>query len=227
MQSSRITEAHSGLWYKKEYDGQGFDIIVKGERVVVYNYTFSQDGEKQRFYMGNGIIEDGACVFDWYTTKNGTFDDPTTREVIKVGKAQLFFNDDDTGVFHFNTTEHGRGSVNLTRLSTMIPSEYNGSWYAEERVGEGFSIQRFDNLIVAYWYTYDNKGNQKWYTLSGKHPSELIMYETLGGRWMFYDDIETKVIGEARMFFNRGGGLTIKYDSPSLGVGERQVVRLF
>jgi len=226
LASSRITEAHSGAWWNPNFDGQGFDIEVKGDKVVIYNYTFDQSGGTQRYYLGNGEIKDGASVFDLYTTKGGTFDDPSKREEIKIGKAQLFFNDDDTGVFHFNTDEHGRGAVNLTKLATMVPSMFNGSWWNPERAGEGLSVKQYDKLLVVYWYTYDSQGNQKWYELTGT-PDNLVIVEVRGGRWLFYDDVETPEIGEASIFINISGGITLKYDSRLLGIGSLELEKLF
>ena len=226
LQSSRITEAHSGAWWNRDFDGQGFVVMVVGERVAVYNYTFDQEGGTQRYYMGTGIIRDGACEMEWYTTKDGTFDDPTTHEKVRIGKAQLFFNDDTTGVFHFNTTEYGRGAVNIELLAKTVPSDFNGAWYHSDRDGEGLSIQQFDNLLAVYWYNCNKQGEQKWYSIVGE-PDNMKIHDVTGGRWLFYDDITKPVIGTASIMINRGGGITFKYDSPVLGTGLRMMSKLF
>lgn len=220
---SMLDESHSGLWYKPEYDGQGFDVMVKGDRVLVYWYTYDQAAEQQRYYIGAGEIQEGASAFDLYTTANATFFNPSA-DVIKAGTAQLYF-DDNGGVFHWETAEHGRGALNLTRLATTLPSDLNGSWYNPARDGEGLSIQQFGNTMVVYWYTYDNNGNQKWYTMIG-NPDALTMYETSGGMWQFFDDVNAEIIGSANLLVT-DGGVILNYDSPKLGTSSRPMVRLF
>jgi len=240
LESSRIDESHSGAWYNHNYDGQGFDLMVVDNDVVAYNYAFEQDGShRQRYYMGTGKIKDGACVMDWWTTEGGSFNNPAQHKKIKVGKAQIFLNDDNTGVFHFHTTEHGRGAVNITNIAKMSPSRFNGSWYHPERDGEGLAIQQFRDIppdgtdqINIYWWTWGRGNIQKWYWVSGATPDNLLIREIKGGRWLFYDDVEKPVIGIASIVLTEGetsdkDRVLFKYNSKWLGEGQRDMGRLF
>jgi len=43
-----------------------------------------------------------------------------------------------------------------------------GSWYDPDRKGEGINIEVINGLKVAYFYTFDDDGDQVWYTMIGE-----------------------------------------------------------
>jgi hypothetical protein len=61
----------------------------------------------------------------------------------------------------------------------------HGSWWNPAYAGEGFALEQYDDgLMIVYWYTYDEAGNQIWLIgtgyLNGNH-IDLEMSRTEGG----------------------------------------------
>jgi hypothetical protein len=213
-QEAPITAEHSGGWYHRDFDGQGFDIQVKGDTAAIYWYTFNQGDTARRFYFGACDIAD--CRFDLYTTEGsleigngGTYDiTPSSREY-KIGEAQLYPQGDKL-VFKYNTDEHG---VGLIENELIARGEVLGSYYDPEHPGEGFSIQMYGDTMVAYWYTYGkSEGDsakavqtQRWYLCAGEAVKgsegiyHLKVYEVQGGMWMQYDKTPIVEVDRATM----------------------------
>jgi hypothetical protein len=58
----------------------------------------------------------------------------------------------------------------LLMLSTSVFAVeqcHTGSWFNPDRNGEGINIEFNDGLVVAYFYTFDQDGQQVWYTMVG------------------------------------------------------------
>ena len=247
--STELSEDHNGLWYNDDFYGQGFDVQVRNNKLLVYWYTFNEKNDSRRFYFGSCDLAEGTETFDLYTTDSGTFDDPTTAKAIKAGRGQLYFFDKNNGVFNYNTDEHGRGSVEITPIA-FSQHDMSGVWYNPERNYEGFSIQFFDQLnsCTAFWYTYGPKtssssiSKQRWFMCNGSKVSDteydLTIYEVTGGRWMFFDDVVVKSVGTAKLTIIDSGlnwdidsKLKIDYDiaaEPGVtGKGTFDLTRLF
>lgn len=63
--------------------------------------------------------------------------------------------------------------------AVAIGPEHSGSWYWDEQSGHGFSIEIGElpdgaPLGVAYWYTYDNKGNPIWLIGQGVPDGDVL-----------------------------------------------------
>jgi hypothetical protein len=234
---------HTGLWYDPDFNGQGFDVSVRNGKMSVVWYTFAENTDTRRFYIGTCDAADGAKGFDLYTTDNGTFENPSQAEAILAGRAQLYFLDDKRGVFSFNTLQHGRGSVEITSLSASS-NPNSGLWFQPSREKEGFGIQFFDHLdsCYAYWYTYGRGGSarganikkQRWFMCSGKRSGEeydLTVYEIRGGAWLSFDPIDVNEVGTARLKVVEDNRIDFSYnvDTPDSirGTGEYNLIRLF
>ena len=191
--SAVVTPEHNGSWYNADFDGQGFDIHIHGDQMVLYWYTAGG-----RFYYASAPA--GTEAFTLYTTTGGTWDNPSKYTPVIAGTGKLEFFDLGRGVFHYHTEEHGRGAIEITpvRLTTQ---PMNGVYYQPDKDGSGFTFQFFDNeQVSAFWYTYDNDGNQKWYTCQGLldgNVAELDIYEVLGLEWMYFSKIEVRKVGTA------------------------------
>ena len=193
---------HSGLWYNRDFNGQGFDIQVKGERVVVTWYTFNQRDSATRFYIASGNIADGE--YDLYTTDS--------EVLIPIGTIQLhFFEDGTTGVVNFNTVEHGRGSIHIEALLLSF-NDKSGVFVTPGINLVGFSAHFYGDEIVMYWFTHGDYPallqrtgritRQRWFTFVGKKvDSEYIMsiYETTGGSFATFDAVTGTRVGVATL----------------------------
>jgi hypothetical protein len=214
----KITPSHNGGWYNPDYFGQGFDLQITDTRVLGYWYTFNQKDHDLRWYYFTANIEMASEEMDIYTHAGGSFNDPNSASKILVGKAQLYFTDDDTGYLLFNTTEHGRGSCKIERIPAPRPTSA-GVWYDKTKEQSGFSAQMYGDVCVAYWYTYMG-GSQAWYMCSGPK-DDLIIYQAQGGRWLFYDDVVIEDVGKAEWSQD-----TFTYELGSLS-GTQNLTRLF
>jgi len=207
---------HSGSWYNSRYVGQGFDIHIKEDLLVFYWYTFNEEDNSRRFYTASGVPGE---EFDIYTTNNGTWEDPTKHEKIKVGIGEIYFFDKEHGVFNYMMEEFGRGSISMTPVTLSSNNVNNGSYFQPSRDGEGFTVQFFDHLdvCVAYWFSYGPKEpysfgakdwiqKQRWYVCSGTKNLDgtynMKVYEVLDGRWMWLreqEDLNATDVGDAIM----------------------------
>lgn len=170
-----LSEVHDGMWYNPTFNGQGFDVFVKDNRLALYWYTYNTGRYSQPdWYLATAELKEGVEQFDIYTTKFGRFDNPARAETIKVGEGQIYFFNNDRGIFTYNTEEHGKGAINLQRLVAK-QSENDGVFYDPKRNGEGLTVRFLNDgkKVVATWYTYFAKGNfitglsKRWVSLDG------------------------------------------------------------
>ena len=248
LPSVSIGPEHNGAWYDKDYTGEGLDLHVKDDKMVLYWYTYNVKQRSRRFYFAACSLTDGLNEFDIMTTEDGTWADPTLYTPKTVGKGQLYFFDGTRGVFNWNTDEHGRGSMEVTPVAlSNHPS--TGSYYQPSRDGEGFTIQFFDHLdsVTAFWYSYgpiergtgynNYKGNmkQRWYVCSGKKTDDgsydLKVYEATDNMWMHLrDEPNVHEVGTAKIVVNDVDNITFDYDINAdnvTGKGTYELIRLF
>ena len=91
----------------------------------------------------------------------------------------------------------------LPELDPFLDSRFNGSWYNPATDRQGFSVEVIDDRaeVVAYWYTYDLEGNQRWFVMQGPVVSgvgEVIIYSTSGGVFLQPDLAELAEWGTGR-----------------------------
>jgi hypothetical protein len=77
----------------------------------------------------------------------------------------------------WDTDTHGRGSVELTRL-TDSQEGISGVWYNPNRNGEGFTFRQIDDRVVGWFYAFDD-GMREWFYFDGTRES-LKVYEAEG-----------------------------------------------
>ena len=206
-----ITAERAGAYWHPDYIGQGFHILHDAGKTVIYWYTFNEFDNSRRFYIATGTGNE----FDLLTMIGGTWADPTKAEPQKAGTCQLYF-DGDTAVFSYNTIEHGRGSIELTEHELAAGE----AWYQRSRTGEGFSLLRYGDMTVIYWYSYGPKPlsaigstavrTQRWYVCSGTD-DDLIIQEILDGKWQNNTKTNMTVVGSASITPD-GDRLIFKYD---------------
>jgi len=211
--SAEINSAYTGAWYDSDFNGQGFNIQIKGDRAVLLWYTYNQKDTDHRFYYATCLITECLTGFDLYTTDS---DD----SAIFAGRAQFWFKNNKNGLFNYNTVEHGRGSVELTAIA-LSEHPLNGIWYQPEHNGEGFSLQIFNGRPIVFWYTQD----QEWLFGIGhdntQNGYDVTLYGTEGGKWMQFDDVTVNSIGTVKIHQN-GKFLALEYTGET-----RQLKRLF
>jgi hypothetical protein len=249
MGTVTVEPKHSGSWFNRDNNGEGFDIHVKEDRTVLYWYTYNHKQTSRRFYYAVcPTTETGPIEFDILTTEDGTWEDPTLAESITVGKGELFFYDGNNGVFSYDLNDLGRGSIELVPVALSTDHPSNGSYYQPSRSGEGFTIQFYDhlNLCVAYWYSYGPtvrgsyggySGNmkQRWYACVGAKNADgtytLDVSEALDNVWMgLRDEPGVNSVGSATVTIVDDNNIKFDYginaDRVS-GTGTYNLTKLF
>lgn len=214
-----LSEVHDGLWYDPDYNGEGFDLFVKNNKMSIFWYTFGDDSYGgPEWFLGSTILAEGVEDFDILTTKGGLFHDPTKATVIKEGTGQVYFFDEDRGVFTYNTETHGRGSINLTSLHKREDAR-DGAYFDPARTGEGLTIRFPDDgkRCTMIWYTYDYKstilgpGTRTWFLVDGKLVGDEYVCDVYMTTSRFQkinlDDVKLSKRGEATLRFNDDGSM--------------------
>jgi hypothetical protein len=77
----------------------------------------------------------------------------------------------------------------LPELTLSLDGRFNGSWYNPVTDGQGFSLQVLEpgSTVVAYWYTFTQTGEQRWFALQGQvvdGVGEVTIYAVTGGGFL-------------------------------------------
>ena len=108
-----------------------------------------------------------------------------------------------------------------------------GSWWNPNFAGEGFAIEEYgDGFVIAYWYTYDENGNQMWLIGTGEKQGntvELEMYRTENG--ILGDPSSSETVteilwGRVTLDVEDCGHINMSYQSETGLSGGYQVLRL-
>lgn len=91
----------------------------------------------------------------------------------------------------------------------VIDERFSSHWSSPERDGEGWMLEILDETTaLAYWFTYDENGNQRWLHAVGQIGEGEIDFPALvlttGGRFgpgFDPDDVVRENVGRARMMF--------------------------
>lgn len=113
------------------------------------------------------------------------------------------------------------GFGGLTRVDGVM----SGMWHHPTRSGEGFQIEVLDEgRALVTWFTYDNSGNQAWFTAVGEIYGNSIFVEefleTEGGVFgpdFNPDDVVRRVAGELRIRFDSCNAGAAIYNLPDYG----------
>jgi CubicO group peptidase (beta-lactamase class C family) len=77
----------------------------------------------------------------------------------------------------------------LPELNPRLDQRFNGAWYDPDADGQGITLEISEDgsAIVGFWYTYDDNGTQRWFTMQGligDDEAEVTIYETRGGAFL-------------------------------------------
>jgi len=238
MGTTELKREHSGGWADLNEKGQGIDLHVNKaeDRLAWHWYTFIDtlfhDEDDRRFYTGTTPCGPGIEEFVINTTTGGTLENPTLHgKPIPIGLGQISFLDNDNGVFLYNTSEHGRGAIELDRLAPYFDSPHSGVYFDPKRNGEGMTIQFYsEDFVIVDWFTYgrpsgrgDSIQDQRW--LSCEKPVRnddgtisLTAYEVRGGRFRGATDVEYVEVGTVQLRIRDNNRMYFKYDIKMAGM---------
>ncbi len=186
-----LSGGFSGAWFDPSHDGEGLLIeILDNNRGVASWFTYDGEGN-QRWHTGVGPIIGDTLIFESLQAPiGGIFGDdfdPASVQRLTSGAAAVRFN-------HCNSADlyHQVDGVlniqNLVRLTSIAGLSCNGdpgaamgisgSWFDPDHDGEGFVVQEISatQALVA-WYSYDNQGNQAWFSGVGTLDGQRIIVD--------------------------------------------------
>jgi hypothetical protein len=134
------------------------------------------------------------------------------------------------------TPADGTQCGNAPPASFPITPGITGTWYDETHSGEGFLFeivgQELDPQFLAYFYTYDDSGNQMWLTGVGEIDggTAIVPMEVTSGP-VFGDDFNpedviSEVWGTLTLTFISCGAGSASYVSTNFGDGSFNIERL-
>jgi len=259
LPASVVEPGHSAAWYDPERSGEGWVLeILNDDRATVYWFTYDDDGG-QRWMIGVGQVaedEEGRYiqVTELIAPRGARFGegfDPDDVVYEVVGNATVRFDDCQMGTVNF-TAFGESGETTLQRLSrTMgagcspingIPGEpvreyagESGNWYDPAHTGEGLVMQWLSrDQALAYWFTYDDEGEQAWMIGLGEHVDGAIEFPALqstrGARFgadFNPDDVEIFEWGAMSMELACDtGAMSYVSELPDFGEGGQDLIRL-
>ena len=121
--------------------------------------------------------------------------------------------------------------------SFSIAPSITGSWYDPARDGEGYNIEiigpSLEPLMLAYFYTYDDTGNQMWLVGTGKISGDTatvpmqVTSGTVFGPGFDADDVIRQDWGTVTFIFSSCDAGTATYNSiMGFGTGTSNLVRV-
>ena len=259
-----IYDAISGAWYDIAHDGEGWFIeIVDENTVVVYWFTYPPDGssQEQAWIVGVGRIVGSSIVIDAAdaitTTSNGFGPgfDPNSVTRIPWGKFVLSFQDCNSGVMYYRSTNlaYGKGTLDLQRLAHIsglgcdgesaafneftgaVQPGTSGSWYDPSHDGEGWIVEVLSpTTALVTWFSYTPTGEQAWFLGVGTIDGDSITLEMLipagtnFGPGFDPDAVQRPTWGTLTLTFTDCSSGTASYTSSvgNYGSGQLAITRL-
>lgn len=120
--------------------------------------------------------------------------------------------------------------------SAMTAQMADGSWVVTGHSGEGMVIDiTVDGLLILYWMTYDEHGNQMWLLGVTNQSSEAELHLTLNrysgpvfGAGFNTDELAAEYWGEADIMFKNCAIADVSYQSVTgFGAGELEIERIY
>ncbi|MEM9530022.1 MAG: S8 family serine peptidase [Pseudomonadota bacterium] len=248
--SVTIDRSFSGAWFDPTHDGEGFLLqVLSDEQALAVWFTYDPQGN-QAWFIAVGQITGNRIDFVEAQIPTGArfgdaFDpDDVVRNI--WGDFSFEFSSCNAATMSYSG-QWGSGSQILERLWAIdgIPcaaaqkslnGSLTGAFYDPRRDGEGFLIDVIaEDTAVAYWFTFDNAGNQAWLvgvgTIEGGNillPDVLITRGGEFGEGFDPDDVVRSPWGVIGFNFTADGNrASMAYGGPaSFGAGGYFMVRL-
>jgi len=130
-------------------------------------------------------------------------------------------------------------TITATAATFSIVPGISGSWYLPDQSGHGFNVEVLkgpnqDNGFLAFWYVYDNSGNNLWLVGQGTYAGNtatMDVYQGTGGMFPPYFD-KNKIVrgkwGTMTMTFSSCATATAQWNPivPGYPAGSISLVRL-
>jgi len=246
----------SGAWANPATPGQGLVLDVQQDlfgdgRALAFGGWFTYSAAAAggpRWYTLQGELQRGrsAAELPIYATTGGAFDAVTPATTVRVGLANLRFDDCGHGTlaYHFTDASARAGTIALTRLTgasscgatgdtgaAMRTDLLSGTWADPSNSGQGLvlALDATHRLLFGAWYTFapgaggGDAAAQRWYTLQSTLPEDgdaidgIGLYETRDGVFDGAAATTTEAVGGARLRFASCTAATLDYAFTSGG----------
>ena len=190
--------AWTGSWTLSDRLAQGVILQSLGDdRVLVAWFAYDQTGA-QRWMIGTADVAENTLVTESLETYHLNAD-ATQPEGALWGVVSATLDDCRTLSGHFDSEEAGQAAIDgaqLTRVAgvpcrsdLMLPEDtamaVSGAWTIDSQPGTGWFLEELGGgRFNAYWFGYDENGNQAWLTGDGYRSGDEIaipvMYSVSG-----------------------------------------------
>ncbi len=199
--------------------------------------SVGQPGQDSYYIGVEGEVEFGVGLVGAYGSENltGGFWDPCT-DVNNCLFGVAVLPADERFTYADLSQASGSGCDNAPGPSFNITPGITGSWFDPTRDGEGFNVEVIGSTLepqfLAYFYTYDDSGNQMWLTGVGAvngDTSAVPMTVTSGtvfGPGFDPDDVVRDDWGTITFTFSSCNAGTAEYTSTNFGSGTFNIERL-
>jgi len=252
-----VNSTMTGSWFDVNRDGEGYIVeILPNNGVLVTWFTYLPDQTEQAWILGTGTIKNNRITLAlMQTTAGGTFGpdfDPSTIQSIPWGELSLEFDSCNSAIVNYNSSNqaYGYGDHNLSRLTNLsgldcsAQSQNNdrlngltAAWFDPSHNGEGWFLEYLgNNMVLMYWFTYDNLGQQKWFISVGQvNDQDVITFNdttitngTSFGAQFNAADINRLPWGSVEMIINNCQSITVNYNStlPIYAQGQLAAIQL-
>jgi len=197
-------------------------------------YVGAENGVRQT-PTGQGTVfvyrddGDGYALIENIESPVMTSENDPFGAVFEVSNNDIFIKDlgspvgGSTGLFHFQR----EGSTSQTYT---INSQISGTWFNSQRSGEGFLLDYLPSGdVVAFWFTFDQDGNQMWLVGQGRPNGGMLVIDDLqitsGGRFgdsFNANDVQRQTWGSVSFDFSSCNGAVVDYSS-DIGFGSGQI----
>jgi hypothetical protein len=199
----------------------------------------SSNPDEPHWFTAQGNYSDNTADLVIYESLGGLFDEPQTVTTEPVGTAILGFSDCGNGQLDYIIdTWDLQGSFPLLRAipgaenvcealsgnstESLQPNDgRDGAWFDENTPGQGFLIDvhpnaEGDDFIFVAWFTYggNSHSGQRWLTAQGPledSTADIVVYETLGGRFDDPQTSETQAVGTMTIDFTDCSNALLSY----------------
>ena len=103
---------------------------------------------------------------------------------------------------------------------------HQGAWFEPRLNGQGFDIHVKDGKALVYWYTYDNRGNCRWYIATGNivdNIMEAYVTTTRGGNFSNPASADVITIGKCQLYFYTKDRGVFNFSTEEHGRGSTEI----
>jgi len=184
----------SGLWYDPNQDGEGYNILVAPNGIVVFFYGYKANGERLWLISETvtGDFQFGQDIHvPVYKSLGGDFTSPQSsgEALVKYGLLSITFGSLRSATFTINGFDGNKISRSVFLADTTANSAaYSGLWYDPGKDGEGYNVISGKYTTVIYYYGSSAVGERLWLISDGMSNDirdgttvTARMYEAVGG----------------------------------------------